>query len=40
MKISGRSDARIEPPALYCRAMMPDWMIHMAMTMIKLVFVP
>ena len=40
VKTSGSREARIEPPALYWRAMMPDWMMHMAITMIKLVFCP
>ena len=40
VKTSGSREAKIEPPALYWRAMMPDWMMHMAITMIKLVFCP
>ncbi len=40
VNISGSRDARMEPPALYCRAMMPDCIMHMAITMIKLVLVP
>ena len=35
VKTSGSREARIEPLALYWRAMMPDWMMHMAITMIK-----
>ena len=40
VKISGRSAAKMEPPALYWRAMIPDCIMHMEMTMIKLVFFP
>ena len=40
VKISGSSAASIEPPALYWRAIIPDWIIHMDITIIKLVFLP